>query len=123
MGTMSKGGPWVLWEEATDPCAIQAPSMREVLAGTGRGHRCYQLARRSQRSAEKHFAGSTKKVICRLPDGKADFLLNFRANVVFRCHQQLPQKQSRPSNDVSIPFSLWAEEKFKHHLQKHKGHI
>lgn len=61
-----------------------------------------------------------RKPICCLPDGKTDLLLNFRANLVFRCHQQLPKKQSWPPNDVSVPFSLWAEEKFKHHLQKHK---
>lgn len=66
---------------------------------------------------------STKQVMCWSPDGKADFFLNLRANLISGCHQQLPKKQSRPANDVSIPFSLWAEEKFKHHLQKHKGYI
>lgn len=70
---------------------------------------------------KKPLVESIKKTMCWLPDGKADLLLNFRANLIFGCHQQLPKKQSWSSNDVSIPFSLWAEKNLNATYRNRRG--
>lgn len=52
-----------------------------------------------------------------LPDGQADFLLNFGADLVDWGHQELPKQKARSPYDLPVLLCLGAEEKFKNHLQ------
>lgn len=52
-----------------------------------------------------------------LPDGQADLLLNFGADLVDRGHQELPKQKAWSPYDLPILLRLGAEEKFKNHLQ------
>lgn len=83
MRHIRKWMPWVLWEWGNKPLPVKLGSMVRSWLGWGQRHRCYELAGKT--------AGSTKKIVCWLPDSKADFFLNFRTNLIFWCHQQLPK--------------------------------